>query len=124
MRTSRRAALEALHAADVSGTDARTELDALGAGEDSGARALVDGVVARMDEVDALIRTTAENWALERMPVVDRNLLRIGVYEIIAGARSGPAINELVELAKLLSTEDSGRFVNGVLGKVARARRA
>ena len=64
----------------------------------------------------------ADRWVLERMPIVDRNLLRIGIFELLHREDIPPAatINEAVELAKLLSTEDSGRFVNGLLGRVAR----
>jgi N utilization substance protein B len=123
-KSSRRLALEALHAADVSGTSALEELEAIGS-DDSAARALVSGVSSRLEELDEVIRGVAEHWAVERMPVVDRNLLRLGTFELLhSDGPPGPAINEVVHLAKLLSTEDSGRFVNGVLGKVARERRS
>lgn len=121
---ARKRALEILYEADVVG---RPLLEVLGeeAGVQPFARELVEGVEAHREEIDALIRRYADRWALERMPVVDRNLLRIGVFEILhrPDVPAGAAINEAVELAKLLSTEDSGRFVNGLLGRVAREHR-
>ncbi len=85
------------------------------------ARALVDGVREHKDELDRVIAEASQNWRLEQMGKVDRQVLRIATYEI-AYARDVPvkaAINESIELAKTFSGEDSGRFVNGVLGKVA-----
>jgi transcription antitermination protein NusB len=82
---------------------------------------LVEGVAAHQDRIDELIASYAEGWTLERMPVVDRNLARIAVYELIyAGDIDDPvAISEAVELAKQLSTEDSPRFLNGLLARIA-----
>ena len=79
-------------------------------------RSLVTGVSERRDELDALVQRFARRWALARMPAVDRNALRLGAYELQHETTS-PAvvINEMVELAKGLSTDDSGRYVNGVL---------
>lgn len=117
----RRRALELLHAADVTGHDPTGAASE----EDDAVVALVGGVVGARDEIDATIRATAANWKIERMPVVDRNLLRIGVFELThtdAAARS--VIADAVALAKMLSTEESGRFVNGVLRSVARAQTA
>jgi N utilization substance protein B len=89
------------------------------------ARTLVEGVFGHAVEIDDAIRAASDRWTIERMPVVDRNLLRIGVYELLFSLETpaGAVINEAVELAKLLSTEDSARFVNGVLGRIARERR-
>ena len=116
----RRRALEILHAADVN-AGAPVFEDADG-GE---VRALVSGVAANRDEIDDFIRRTAEHWAIERMPVVDRNLLRLGIYELTrTKAPSHAIVNDAVTLAKSLSTEDSGRFVNGVLARIAREVRA
>jgi N utilization substance protein B len=81
---------------------------------------LVEGVQQHQADIDALIVRYADRWTIERMPVVDRNLLRIGVYELL-WRRDIPvavAINEAVELAKSMSTDDSGRFINGLLGKI------
>jgi N utilization substance protein B len=82
---------------------------------------LVEGVAAHQDRIDELIGSYAEGWTLERMPPVDRNLARIAVFELLhADDIDDPvAISEAVELAKQLSTEDSPRFLNGVLGRIA-----
>ena len=84
------------------------------------ARRLVAGVQAHQADIDALIVKYADHWAIERMPVIDRNLVRIALFELL-WRRDIPvavAINEAVELAKELSTDDSGRFVNGLLGRI------
>ena len=88
------------------------------------ATSLVQGVQAHAAEIDQLISRYAERWAMDRMPIVDRNLLRLGVYELLwaADIPTAVVINEAVELAKSLSTDESGRFVNGVLGKIADLR--
>lgn len=85
------------------------------------ARALVEGVRANREELDRVIAEASRNWRVQQMAKVDRQVLRIATYEI-AIARDVPvkaAINESIELAKTFSGEESGRFVNGVLGKVA-----
>lgn len=84
------------------------------------ALALVQGVQAHHADIDALIVRYADRWAIERMPVVDRNLLRIAIFELLwAGdIPVAVAINEAVELAQELSTDDSGRFINGLLGRI------
>lgn len=84
---------------------------------------LVRGVNAHQEELDALISANAKDWKLARMPVVDRNLLRIGLFEIlhVAEVPTAVAIDEAVELAKELSTDSSGRFVNGLLARLAPA---
>jgi N utilization substance protein B len=79
------------------------------------------GVDGHREDIDAVLRKFSEHWALERMPVIDRALLRIAVYELV-WRRDIPTpvvISEAVELAKLYSTKDSGRFVNGMLGRIA-----
>jgi transcription antitermination protein NusB len=86
---------------------------------------LVRGVGARLAEIDGLIATYAIDWTLDRMPVIDRTLLRMATFELIArpDVPTGVVISEAVELAKAYSTEDSGRFVNGVLASIAAAAR-
>jgi transcription antitermination protein NusB len=82
---------------------------------------LVEGVLANRDELDETIQRASTNWRLDQMGRVDRVVLRMAVYEI-AVARNVPvraAINESIELAKTFSGDESGRFVNGILGKVA-----
>jgi N utilization substance protein B len=83
---------------------------------------LVGGVDGRLAELDERIGAAAERWSLDRMPLVDRNLLRLATFELLSSLDVPTAVilDEAVELAKLLSTEDSGRFVNGVLGRIAR----
>jgi N utilization substance protein B len=82
---------------------------------------LVEGVGAHLDRIDELIASYAEGWTIDRMPVVDRNLARIAVYELLyVDEIDDPvAISEAVELAKQLSTEDSPRFLNGILARIA-----
>jgi transcription antitermination protein NusB len=84
------------------------------------AEALVHGVQEHHADIDFLIGKYADRWAIERMPVVDRTLLRMAMFELLWGGDTpvAVAINEAVELAKALSTEDSGRFINGLLGRV------
>ena len=85
------------------------------------ATTLVEGVQEHAPEIDSLIDKSAERWAIERMPVVDKNLLRMGVFELLwmPEVPTAVVINEAVELAKSLSTDESGRFVNGILGRIA-----
>lgn len=87
---------------------------------------LVRGVEKQRPELDRIISDYAEGWDLERMPLVDRNILRMSLYELfyMEDIPSGATIDEAVELAKSFSTEDSGKFVNGVLGRVNRDRDA
>jgi N utilization substance protein B len=84
-------------------------------------RSLVEGVQEHHASIDALLARYADRWAIDRMPVIDRTLLRIALYELLWGEDIPVpvAINEAVELAKELSTEDSGRFINGLLGRIA-----
>ncbi len=81
---------------------------------------LVQGVLSHLNEIDTLIREHANHWSLERMANIDRNILRIAIYEIvfIHTIPKSVSINEAVELAKKYSTESSFGFVNGVLGKI------
>jgi N utilization substance protein B len=85
------------------------------------ARRLALGVEGMLPNLDAIIAARATNWSIDRMPAVDRNLLRIALYEMIAvdDVDVAVAINECVELAKAYGTEESPRFVNGLLGRVA-----
>lgn len=81
------------------------------------ARALVEGTVEHGDEIDKLIRQQAVNWRLERMSAVDRNILRLAVYELMyeSDVPKVVILDEAIELAKRFGAEDSGRFVNGLL---------
>lgn len=82
---------------------------------------LARGVDAKISEIDGIIMKYAENWDLQRMAVLDRNILRQGTYELLYLAREIPpkvAINEAVNLAKKYSQIESGKFVNGILDKI------
>lgn len=87
------------------------------------AREIVDGIIDNRDEIDEQITTAARDWTLERMPAVDRALLRVGVWEILYNddVPTAVAIDEAVELAKEFSTDDSGSFIHGVLARIARS---
>ena len=82
---------------------------------------LLGGIVEHLDEIDSWISDTAQNWTLERMPLVDRNIIRLASYEVAFcdDIPTGVAINEAVEIAKSYGGDDSPKFVNGVLGKIA-----
>jgi len=82
---------------------------------------LVEGVTAHRTRIDELLTEHAEGWTLARMPAVDLAVLRLGMYELLwaADVPDAVAIDEAVQLAKSLSTDDSPRFVNGVLGRIA-----
>ncbi len=82
---------------------------------------LVEGVFKNKDEIDALIDETSENWKIDRMAVVDRNILRFSVYELLYVDDIPPSVtmNEAIELAKRYGAEDSPSFINGILDKIA-----
>ena len=86
------------------------------------ATALIDGVTERQPDIDLLLETHAEGWTVARMTALDRTILRVGVYELLWDDDVPPsvAISEAVEAAAELSAEDAKRFVNGVLGRIAR----
>ena len=86
-------------------------------------RALVDGVIAKMTELDDTLRPLAPEWPIEQIARIDRTVLRLGLYELLHSKDSVPpkfAINEAVELAKAFGSDNSGKFVNGVLGTAFR----
>jgi transcription antitermination protein NusB len=122
---ARKRALEILFEADLRGVpvlDLLAERTALGSRPVSAYAAdLVRGVAAHAARIDELIAAHAEGWALERMPAVDRNVLRIGVYELLwaPDVPDGVAISEAVLLAGDLSTDASPAFVNGLLARIA-----
>jgi N utilization substance protein B len=90
------------------------------------ARAIVQGVVDNHEEIDDLLETYSQGWALDRMPNLDRAILRVAVWEIMHNVEvpDAVAVNEAVELAKELSTDDSGSFVNGLLSRIASTKTA
>jgi transcription antitermination protein NusB len=90
------------------------------------ASALVHGTTSRHTQVDEIIAQYAEHWDLDRMAVVDRNILRLAVYELLDDHAVPPkvAINEAIEISKKFGTQESSRFINGVLDRVHRELRA
>ncbi len=88
----------------------------------SGCDALVVGVVRNRSKIDALLQAASHNWKLDRMSVVDRNILRLGAYELLYGSRGVPrkvVLNEAIEIAKKFGNQESSGFVNGVLHQVS-----
>ena len=87
---------------------------------------LVEGVTANRERIDEILAEYAEGWTIARMPGVDRAILRLSVYELLwrADVPDAVAVDEAVELAKSLSTDESPRFINGLLGRVLRDRPA
>jgi transcription antitermination protein NusB len=127
-RRARKRALDVLYEADLRGLPVAEVLPAYVARLEEPkpehlayAVTLVEGVAAHAERIDELIASYAEGWTLQRMPPVDRNLARIAVYELLwrDDIDNAVAITEAVELAKQLSTDDSPRFLNGVLGRIA-----
>jgi len=124
---ARRRALDILYEADLLGRPiaevlARHRDDPEAGVPDAYTLELVGGVERLLPELDGRIGDAAEHWTVERMPLVDRNLLRLATFELVARPEVPTAVvlDQAIELAKLLSTADSGRFVNGVLGHLAR----
>ena len=118
---ARERALYLLYEAHSKGIDPADTIDLQVIEPDQLTQDLVRGVGQRIDELDAQIAAKAQGWTLARMPVLDLNVMRLGAYELIARTDVPTAVvlNEAVELAKRFSTDDSGRFVNGVLAAVA-----
>jgi N utilization substance protein B len=85
-------------------------------------RELVDLYLVNQKDINGLIASYADRWSLERMPIVDRNLLRLGFTELLfrGDIPTNVTINEYLELAKAFSTSDSGKFINGVMGKLVK----
>jgi len=138
-RRAREYALQVLYDVDLSSAEATSALDDLwgtlvdGEGIDDDVRPaegeevtfaqrLVDGVNTSRDEVDALIEQCSTNWRLARMPIVDRNILRIAGFELTqcSDIPATVTINEAVELAKRFGAADSRAFVNGIVDRMAR----
>lgn len=126
---ARKRALDILFASELRSEDPVEALDrAVEAGEgptNDYTAVLVRGVVEHLPRIDELLETYSKGWTLARMPVVDRNVLRIGVYELLWGGEDVPeavAMSEALHLVQDLSTDESPAFVNGILGSVARDR--
>src|SRR3989344_5464099 len=104
--------------------DANVKEFAPGMEDSKFAKELVEGVLTNRTKIDSIIEKAAPEWPLEQVAMVDRNVLRIGLFELLFGSRKEVppkvAINEAIELAKTFGSESSGRFVNGVLGTIYR----
>ncbi len=89
-------------------------------------RWLVEGVLSRLDEIDALVQATSEHWRISRMTLVDRNILRLAAFELLAAESLAPAIiiNEAIEIAKKYSGPEAAIFVNGILDALRKKIRA
>ena len=120
-REARERALGLLYEAEAKEASPASVLAELPVEPDEFAVDVVRGVEAHQAEVDALITRYAKGWTIERMPVIDRTLLRMAIYELAhrPDVPTGAIISEAVDLAKRYSTDDSGRFVNGMLGRIA-----
>jgi len=126
-RKARVLALQALYEVDSVGHEAEEAVTRLlaneGVSEESGAftRELVSGVIHNKEKIDHNIQSFAPAWPIEQIPVVDRNILRLAIFEILFDDKAPVkvAINEAVELAKRFGTGNSPKFVNGVLGSVS-----
>ena len=120
-REARERALSLLYEAQAKGVHAAEVVDAQPLAPDPFAADIAVGVFDHLDELDGLIRRYAKGWAPERMPLVDLMLLRMGSYELAhrPDVPASATISEAVDLARRFSTEDSGRFVNGLLARIA-----
>ena len=120
-REARERALALLYEAEAKGVEPAAILASLPVAPDPFASDLVRGVGETITDLDERIGAVARGWTVARMPAIDRALLRVGCYELIHEPETPTAviINEAVELATRFSTDDSGRFVNGVLSKLA-----
>jgi len=126
---ARKQALDLLYETDIRGTDLATTLlerDVPSEGADARpireyTRELVNGVSDNRRKIDELITTYAQGWDMDRLPAVDRNILRLGIYEILwsTAVPTSVAIDEALDLAKELSSDDSSKYIHGVLGRIA-----
>ncbi len=139
-RRARELALQALYQIDVGRSDPETAFfqavsrereedepaDRLSEKDAAFARELVKGAWEHRAAIDELIGRYARNWAVDRMAAVDRNILRLAIYQVLhrEDVPDSVAADEAVELAKAYSTAESGKFINGVLGSVIRSREA
>lgn len=130
-RKGREAAFQLIYQIDLGGMsfeDASREFwDQLGVPKDARdfAVSLIKGVVDNLPKIDELISEYSHNWKLHRMNTVDKNILRIGVYELIfcADTPTKVVINEAIEIGKKFGTQDTGSFINGILDKIAKSVR-
>ncbi len=126
-RKAREFALQVLYQIDLAGTDSEDAFDLFWRNFDTVDEArefshgLMNGVVSNIDEIDGLIEKFSENWSLGRMAMVDRNILRTAVYELLYMEDIPPnvTINEAIDIGKKFSSENSGAFINGILDRIS-----
>ena len=120
-REARERAVALLYEAEAKSVVPAAVLDELPVPAEPFTAELVAGVSDHLDEIDELIRTHARDWKLERMPAMDRAVLRVAVFELVhrPDVPRGAVLSEAVELASQYSTDESGRFVNGLLSAIA-----
>lgn len=126
---ARKQALDILYESDIRSSDAMATLEARDIPEEGPdarpirdfTRELIAGVTSNKRKIDELIATYAQGWDMDRLAAVDRNILRLGIYEIVYNddLADGIAIDEAITLAKDLSTDDSATFIHGLLGKIS-----
>ena len=126
---ARKQALDILYESDIRGSSALATLEARDVVDDGPdarpirefTRELISGVSENKRKIDELIATYAQGWDMDRLAAVDRNILRLGIYEIVWSDElaDGIAIDEAISLAKDLSTDDSATFIHGLLGKIS-----
>ena len=126
---ARKQALDILYESDIRGSSSLATLEARDVVDDGPdarpirefTRELISGVSENKRKIDELIATYAQGWDMDRLAAVDRNILRLGIYEIVWSddLADGIAIDEAISLAKDLSTDDSATFIHGLLGKIS-----
>ncbi len=127
-RMARELALQLLYqrelSADALSGDEQASLDGIDTSADAGVfcKELVEGVIAHIEELDEVIKPYLEHWSLDRISIVDRNILRLAVYELrfMEDIPFKVSIDEAIELAKIFGSDESGAFVNGILDSLAR----
>jgi len=128
---AREIALQMLYQADARGTEVLEQVEEFLAREAGGddevvefARMLVQGTVEQGEAIDEIITGAAQNWHLRRMAIVDRNILRMAVFEMlhVEEIPAKVSINEAIEMGKRFSTQQSGSFINGILDRIRRER--
>ena len=124
---ARKRALDFLYEADIKKVLATDLFSSRGANElsqEPHVSMLINGVAEHLPKIDELIITYAQGWDMDRMPPIDRNILRIAIFEILWAAEIDDqvACDEAVKLAKSLSTDESSRYINGVLGRIIKLK--
>ncbi len=127
-RTAREAALQVLFQVDLSSVELPDAFDhvftefGINSAAQQYCRFLVEGAQKHQKQIDEVIQKVSNEWDLKRMANVDRNILRIGLFELLycADVPNNVVINEAIELGKVYSTAESGKFINGILGHVAK----